>query len=157
MNNRKPSKPNLSSIPKPFKLLAPTRLRRTFVFFRYNPYHQPISIGPFLTASQAPNNLLTDMGMVRKGFDQCTSQGCNNGEGESRGILRIKLWRLWMSQSCFSLRFLSQNSLWKLSTIRGYKGYLYWCVFGMRKVSFSHNRVVWRLGLTIRLSHEFKS
>ena len=27
-----------------------------------------------------------------------------------------------MSQSWFSLRFLSQNSLWKLSTFRGYKG-----------------------------------
>ena len=25
--------------------------------------------------------------MVRKGFGQRTSQGCNNGEGESRGIL----------------------------------------------------------------------
>ena len=25
-------------------------------------------IGPFLTASQAPNGLLTDVGMVRKGF-----------------------------------------------------------------------------------------
>ena len=30
--------------------------------------------------------------------------------------------RLWMSQSCFSLEFLSQNALWKLSTFRGYKG-----------------------------------
>ena len=27
-----------------------------------------------------------------------------------------------MSQSCFSLGFLSQNSLWKLSTFHGYKG-----------------------------------
>ena len=45
-----------------------------------------------------------------------------------------------MSQSCFSLGFLSQNSLLKLSTIHGYKGYLYWCVFGMRKVSFSQTR-----------------
>ena len=27
-----------------------------------------------------------------------------------------------MSQSCFSLGFLSHNSLWKLSTFRGYKG-----------------------------------
>ena len=27
----------------------------------------------------------------------------------------------------------------------------------MRKVSFSHNRVVWRLGLATRLSREFKS
>ena len=26
-----------------------------------------------------------------------------------------------MSQSCFSLAFLSQNSLWKLFTFRGYK------------------------------------
>ena len=35
---------------------------------------------------------------------------------------RIKWWRLWMSQSFFSLGFLTQNSLWKLSTFRGYKG-----------------------------------
>ena len=61
-----------------------------------------------------------------------------------------------MSQSCFSLGFLSQNSLCKLFTMRGYKGYLYWCVFGMQKISFSYNRVVWWLGLTTRLSHEFK-
>ena len=27
-----------------------------------------------------------------------------------------------MSQSCFSLEFLSQNSLWTLFTFRGYKG-----------------------------------
>ena len=42
-----------------------------------------------------------------------------------------------MSQSCFSLGFLSQNSLWKLSTFHGYKGYLYWSEKGMRRVSFS--------------------
>ena len=59
-----------------------------------------------------------------------------------------------MSQSCFSLGLFSKNSLWKLSTIRGYKGYLYWCVFGMRKVRFVTNRVVWRLGLVTWLSHE---
>ena len=57
----------------------------------------------------------------------------------------------------FFSRGFSQNSLWKLSIIRGYKGYLYWCVFGMQKVSFSHNRVVWRLDLVLRLSREFKS
>ena len=57
-----------------------------------------------------------------------------------------------MSQSCFSLGFLFQNSLWKLSTILGYKGYLYWCVFGMRKVRFVTKRAVWRLGLATWLS-----
>ena len=36
------------------------------------------------------------------------------------------MYRLWVNQSCFSLRLLSQNSLWKLSFIYGYKGYLYW-------------------------------
>ena len=43
-----------------------------------------------------------------------------------------------MSQFCFSLGFLSQNSLWnwKLSIFRGYKGYLYWSEKGMRRVSF---------------------
>ena len=57
-----------------------------------------------------------------KDLAKCTSQGYVNGEGESRGIWRIKGWRLWMSQSCFSLGFLIQNSLWKLSTFRGNKG-----------------------------------
>ena len=73
MNNRIPSKPNLLSVPKPSKLL----LQRG--------YAEPISsltcriplldhsiyqyeIGPFLTASQTPNGLLKDVGMVRKGF-----------------------------------------------------------------------------------------
>ena len=73
MNSRRSSKPNLPSVPKPSKLL----LQRGYV--------EPISslacriplldhsiyqyeIGPFLTASQTPNDLLTDMGMVRKGF-----------------------------------------------------------------------------------------
>ena len=73
MNSRRPSKPNLPNIPKPSKLL----LQRG--------YAQPISslacqiplldhsiyqyeIGPFLTTSQTPNGLLTDMGMVSKCF-----------------------------------------------------------------------------------------
>ena len=41
-----------------------------------------------------------------------------------------------MSQSCFSLGFLSQYSLWKLSTFRGYKGYLYQSENEMRRVRF---------------------
>ena len=45
--------------------------------------------------------------------------------------------RLWMSQSFFSLGFLSQKSLWKLSIFHGYKGHLYWSEKGMRRVSFS--------------------
>ena len=70
MSSRRPSKPNLPSVPKPSKILAPMRLRPTFVFSSLldpaiSPLHQPISIGPFLIASQAPNNLLTDMGLVR--------------------------------------------------------------------------------------------
>ena len=50
-----------------------------------------------------------------------------------------------MSQSCFSLGFHSQNSVWKLSTFRGYKGYLYWCENGMQRVSFSKQKwlVTW--------------
>ena len=46
------------------------------------------------------------------------------------------MYRLWMSQSYFSLGFLSQYSLWKLSTFRGYKGYLYWSENGMWRVRF---------------------
>ena len=49
------------------------RLRQTYLFFSLpdsviahciNQYE----IGPFLTVSQAPNDLLTNVGMVRKGF-----------------------------------------------------------------------------------------
>ena len=73
MNSKRPSKSNLPNVPKPYKLL----LQRG--------YAEPISslicriplldhsinqyeIGPFLTASQTPNGLLTYMSMVRKGF-----------------------------------------------------------------------------------------
>ena len=42
-------------------------------------------------------------------------------EGWEYRNLRIKGRRLWMNQSCCSLRFVSQNSLWKPSTFRGYK------------------------------------
>ena len=73
MNSRRPSKSNLPNVPKPSKLL----LQRSYVEpissltywiplldHRINQYE----IGPFLTASQTPNGLLTDMGMVRKSF-----------------------------------------------------------------------------------------
>ena len=66
------------------------------------------------------------------------------------------MWRLWMNQSYFSLGFLSQNSLWKLSTFHGYKG-LY--IVGWErnvKSQFFLNRVFWLLDLAIRLSHKFK-
>ena len=61
------------------------------------------------------------------------------------------MWRLWMNQSCFSLGFLSQNSLWKFSIFYWYKGYLYWSEKGMRRVSFSKQS-----GLATWLSHESK-
>ena len=57
-----------------------------------------------------------------KDLAKCTSQGYVNGEGESKRIWKVKWWRLWMIQSYFSLRFLSQNSLWKLSIFLRYKG-----------------------------------
>ena len=49
------------------------RLRRTYFFFNLSDFNinhsiNQYEIGPFLTASQAPNGILIDMGMVRKGF-----------------------------------------------------------------------------------------
>ena len=49
------------------------RLRRTYFFFNLqdstiNHNINQYEIGPFLTASQAPNGLLTYVGMMRKGF-----------------------------------------------------------------------------------------
>ena len=73
MNSRRPSKPNLPNVPKPSKLLLQRGYAEPISSLAYqillldhniNQYE----IGPFLTASQTPNGLLTDMDMVRKGF-----------------------------------------------------------------------------------------
>ena len=73
MNSRRPSKPNLPNVPKPFKLLLQQGYAEPISSLAYriplldhsiNQYE----IGPFFTASQSPNGLLTDMGMVKKGF-----------------------------------------------------------------------------------------
>ena len=73
MNSRRPSKPNLPNVPKPSKLLLQRGYAEPISSLAYrillldhsiNQYE----IGPFLTASQTPNGLLTYMGMMRKGF-----------------------------------------------------------------------------------------
>ena len=73
MNSRRPSKPNLPNLPKPSKLLLQRGYAEPISSLAYriplldhsiNQYE----IGPFLTASQTPNGLLTDVGIVRKGF-----------------------------------------------------------------------------------------
>ena len=61
-----------------------------------------------------------------------------------------------MNQSCFSLGFLSQNSLWKLSTFGGYKSlYIVVSVWNTKR-KFFPNRAGWRLGLATGLSREFQ-
>ena len=73
MNSRRPSKPNLPNVPKPSKFLlqrgyaepiSSLTCRIPLLDHSINQYE----IGPFLSASQTPNGLLTDMGIVRKGF-----------------------------------------------------------------------------------------
>ena len=54
-----------------------------------------------------------------------------------------------MNQSCFTLGFLSQNSLWKLSFFCRYKGYLYWVENGMWNIRFFKTRLA--CGLASRL------
>ena len=55
----------------------------------------------------------------------------------------------------FSLGFLSQNSFWKLSLNRGYKG-IYSRVRKNVKSHILSNRVFWQLNLANGLSREFK-
>ena len=73
MNSRRPFKPNLPNVPKPSKLLLQrgyaepiSSLVYRIPLLDHSIYQYEIS--PFLTASQTPNGLLTDMGMMRKGF-----------------------------------------------------------------------------------------
>ena len=73
MNSRRPSQPNLPNVPKPSKLLfqrgyaEPISSLASWISLLDHSIYQ-YEIGPFLIASQTPNGLLTDMGMVRKGF-----------------------------------------------------------------------------------------
>ena len=73
MNSIRPSKPNLPNVPKPFKLLLQRGYAEPISYLAYqivlldHSFNQ-YEIGPFLTASQTPNGLLTDIGMVGKGF-----------------------------------------------------------------------------------------
>ena len=73
MNSRRPFKPNLPNVPKSSKLLLQrgytepiSSLACRIPLLNHSIYQY--EIGPFLTASQTPNGLLTDMVMVRKGF-----------------------------------------------------------------------------------------
>ena len=73
MNSRRPSKPNLPNVPKPSKLLLQRGSTEPISSLAYripllNHSIYQYKIGPFLAASQAPNDFLTDVGMVRKGF-----------------------------------------------------------------------------------------
>ena len=72
MNSRRPSKPNLPNVSKPSKLLLQGYAEPISSLAYRIPLHDhsinQYEIGPFLTVFQTPNNLLTDMGMVRKGF-----------------------------------------------------------------------------------------
>ena len=73
MNSRRPSKPNLPNVPKSFKVLFQRGYVEPISSLAYripllNHSIYQYEIGPFLTASQTPNGLLTDMGMMRKGF-----------------------------------------------------------------------------------------
>ena len=65
---------------------------------------------------------------------------------------------MWISQSCFSLGFFSQNSLWKLSTFREYKGIYSRVCEECEKTFFSAKQGILAtqslLGWVASLSHE---
>ena len=73
MNSKRPFKPNLPNVAKLSKLLLQRGSAEPISFLAYriplldHSIYQ-YEIGPFLTVSQTPNGLLTNMGMVRKGF-----------------------------------------------------------------------------------------
>ena len=73
MNSKRPSKPNLPNVPKPSKLLLQQGYAEPIssLTYRIPLFDHSINqyeIGPFLTAFQTPNGLLSNMDMVRKGF-----------------------------------------------------------------------------------------
>ena len=65
------------------------------------------------------------MNMVRTRFDKMPLKDLTIERKRVEEFEETLMYRLLVNQSYFSLGFLSQNSLWKLSFICGYKGYLY--------------------------------
>ena len=91
MNSRRPSKSNLPNVPKPSKLLLQRDSAEPISFLAYQiPLHDhsiyQYEIGPFLTASQASNGLLTDVDMVRKCLGNEPLKNVTIREDKSRGI-----------------------------------------------------------------------
>ena len=91
-NRRRPSKPNLPSVPKPSKLLAPMRLRRTFVFSSLSdlairpiastkPHQLLLVIPQNFPSSKTLSTLWIGVGYV---WVQISSQGMTMGEGWRR-------------------------------------------------------------------------
>ena len=79
MNSRRPSKLLLQrGYAEPISSLACRISLLDHSIYQYE-------IGPFLTASQTPNGLLTDMVMVRKGFGNVPLKDLTMEE-ESRGL-----------------------------------------------------------------------
>ena len=76
------------------------------------------------------------MDMVRKCFGKKFLKDLTKERKRVEEFEESLMWRLGMNQSCFSLGFLFQNSLWKLSFFHGYKGYLYLGDNGMWRVKF---------------------
>ena len=141
MNSNRPSKPNLPNAPKLSKLLALTRLRRIVSSLAFqipqlahciNQYELVLS----WTASQTLRTFSLLWIWWGKNLVYNPLMGMTMEIVRVKEFWRIKCIRLWMNQSCFSLRFLCQNSLLKLSTFCGYKG-IYSRVWDeMWKVSF---------------------
>ena len=65
------------------------------------------------------------------------------------------MWRLWTSQSCFSLEFLSHYFLEALNISWAWGVFILVCVWNA-KSQFFQNRAGWWLGLTTWLRREFK-
>ena len=89
------------------------------------------------------------MDMVRKVFGKRPLKGLTMERKRVEEFEESLMWKLWMNQSCITLGFLSQNSLWKLSILCGYKGYLYCGENGMWRVRFFKIGVA--CGLALRL------
>ena len=139
---------------------TPTRLHWTYFFFSLpdsaiNHNINQYEIGPFLTASQALNGLLTDVGMVRKCFgnepledmtmERVRVEEFKESLYEDCGWVNLVFFRV--SLSIFSLEALYISWVWGV--------FILMCVWNA-KSQFFQNRAGWWLSLATWLSREFK-
>ena len=163
MNSNRPSKSNLPNVPKSSKLLAPTRLRRTYFFYSFPdsatwPQYQPIWNWFLPNYFPKHQTALSQEWIWWENVLVMSLSRIWQWRGREQRNLKSLLGKDcgWVNLVFFRVSL--KNSLWKLSLNCGYKGIYIVGWEGMWKVIFCQtgcfSDLTLRLGWVVSSSRE---